>query len=126
MSTVLRINVPLAPRLSDCFVNASGPGRVKSEYYKGWCHWAGTDIMSQRPQWLISGFTFPMKSPLKVTIILPVRKGRDLDNRFKASLDILKDMGIIEDDSWPIVAELAGLFDSNLPKDRQTIIVETL
>lgn len=113
---MIRIEFALAPRLSDCFNNNVRNGRIKSKKYKSWIESAGREIVAQRPQILP---LLPVKTPCKVVMMIPTRVGRDLDNRFKASLDLLVLMHILKDDSWPYVGVLTGRFSEALDKDRQ-------
>lgn len=53
--------------------------------------------MHQRVQWPVKSVSGPVK--ISITVERIDRRKRDLDNLFKAPLDLLVSMGVIEDDS---------------------------
>lgn len=87
------ITLPFPPTLNNLFLNVRGRGRVASKAYKAWQNAAGWELRAQRPQ--------PIKGRYRLTVTLtaPDRRARDADNYIKAPSDLLKAMGVIEDDS---------------------------
>ena len=88
-----RLSLTLPPPLSACFSNAPGRGRVLSKRYRDWRAEAALEAICQRPGRIIGAFT--------ATIMLdrPDARRRDLDNMLKATLDLLTNAHVIEDDS---------------------------
>lgn len=90
---VIRLSA-LPPSVNSMYANIQGRGRVKSAHYKAWANVAGWDLKNQRAS--IRRFT----TPVYVTIAVAEPKRRcDLDNRIKATLDLLVEHQIIPDDS---------------------------
>jgi len=85
------LTLPVPPSTNNLFVNVRGRGRRKSDEYRAWLHEAGLKLNLQRPQ--------PVSGPVHVTIRIPDIARGDLDNRIKASLDLLVKHRLIEDDS---------------------------
>lgn len=89
MTTIVRIPAP--PSTNNLFYNASGKGRVKTDRYRTWLSAAGWSLKEQRP----------VSVPGRVRISILMRQPRanaDIDNRFKAPLDLLVLHGVIDDD----------------------------
>jgi len=94
---MITIALPYPPSVNGAFRNVTGRGRVKTARYLTWARAAQNEIINQRTQWhekSISGLVH-----VSVTVNRPDRRKRDLDNLLKAPLDLLVDMGVIEDDS---------------------------
>lgn len=82
--------LPRPMSVNNAFANVAGKGRVKSSRYQTWRQAAGWELKSQGPI---------IKVPGKVVIDLIVPRTRmDLDNTFKPYLDLLVDLGAIDDD----------------------------
>jgi crossover junction endodeoxyribonuclease RusA len=82
----------LPPSTNALFANVAGKGRIRSERYREWQNAAGWDFNGKGS---IAG-------PFKATITVCAskrRKGRDIDNFAKPTLDLLVKHGVVEDDS---------------------------
>lgn len=95
---MIRLRLPYPPSTNSLFRNVTARdgkprGRVPTKRYLTWRRVAENEAMAQQ-QRSISG-------PVKVKILLgkPDKRKRDLDNAFKAPLDLLVHMGLIYDDS---------------------------
>lgn len=88
------LNLPLAPSVNGLFANraarAGGPGRLKTARYMRWIDRAGWTLKMQRPP--------SFSGPVSVTIGVPLDMPGDLDNRAKATLDLLQTMRVIAND----------------------------
>ncbi len=86
------LNIPWPPTANNLFTNVAGKGRVKSQAYRQWLNAAGLTVRMQRP--------VPILGRYRLTLIAtrPDNRRRDLDNLLKATQDLLKVMGVIEDD----------------------------
>jgi crossover junction endodeoxyribonuclease RusA len=88
--TGITLNLPVAPSTNNLFLNVAGRGRVKSPKYRAWIEEAG---------YVLNGYQHtPIHGPVHVTICIPDKTRGDLDNRAKATLDLLVSRGLIEDD----------------------------
>lgn len=87
-----RVAITTPPSVNSLYANKKGGGRRKSETYKCWIRTAGQEIMAQRRK------ITPIRGPY--SIVIKVAKGTkgDIDNRAKATLDLLVSMGITDDD----------------------------
>lgn len=82
----------MPPPLYDCFRNVPKRGRVKTARYKTWLRAVGWDVLQQRVE--------PVRGPVRADIRLqPLKRRSDLDNRLKATLDLLTNHRLIDDDS---------------------------
>lgn len=90
----LRLSIPVPPSTNNLFVaRRDGKGRAKTSSYEAWIGAAGKWILTQKRR-LIDG-------PVRVEIMAPVNRKRDIDNIIKPTLDLLsKIMGIIQDDRY--------------------------
>ena len=91
--TPLRFTLPeRPPPLSACYINARGPGRVKSKRYMAWQSLC--KLYLPRPE-------RPIAAPVAVVYDFhrPDNRRRDVFNLEKAVSDLLVDAGILEDDS---------------------------
>ena len=118
----VKFNLPLCPSLSECFINNPRAGRVKSPKYRAWIKEASQEIMLQRMEQAPK--SVPANAKAEILVLLPPRKGRDADNRLKASIDILTQMQVITDDSWPHVAEVTARFIEEMATKRQVVWVK--
>lgn len=84
------IAIPTPPTVNSAFANVPGKGRIRSRKYREWAKEAGWAVRAQRAG-RISG---------KVSVDIGVGRiaNADVDNRIKPTLDLLCDMGVIEDD----------------------------
>ena len=83
--------LPKPPALSGCYTNVSGRGRVKTNRYRTWARAAGNEITAQGRRKYFG--------KVHLTMTVPYRSNSDLDNYWKATKDLLKDMQVIVDDS---------------------------
>ena len=87
------LTVPIPPSVNSMYANRrvrGKRGRRKSKRYLAWQDHAGKEIMIQRPK--------AIKGKFRVFLTMPKVRA-DPDNLIKPVLDILKNMGLIEDDS---------------------------
>ena len=84
--------LPRPISLNNIYANAAGRGRVKSSRYATWINAAGWELKSRGPIRKVSGpvaLDFQISRP---------RKTMDMDNCFKAYIDLLVSLGAIDDD----------------------------
>lgn len=95
-----RIALPWPPSTNALYLNVKGRGRVPTKEYLAWKQEAGWTLAAQRPP----KFT----RPVTITIELCPPHGRrfDLDNRAKATLDLLTLHLVIPDDHDGFVREI--------------------
>ncbi len=93
MTEPVRLNLSWPPSTNNLFVNVPKRGRVPSKEYGRWRNDAGWELKAQRPP--------KIDYPVHIELELCAPKGEsfDLDNRLKAPLDLLKECGVIIDDS---------------------------
>jgi crossover junction endodeoxyribonuclease RusA len=86
------LTLPWPPSANRLWRNVNGR-TIKSETYRNWLVMAGWDLKSQRPS--------PVKGRYRMTVVAvrPDQRRRDLDNLLKPISDLLKECGVIEDDS---------------------------
>ena len=95
------VTMPAPPSVNNLFKNAGRRGRVPTPAYDDWKRQAGWQVKAQRPQCV--------RGPVTILVEHAPRRGRvDPDNLFKAPLDLLVSLGVIEDDNARIVTELTG------------------
>ncbi len=98
----VRIELPFPPSVNALY-RAVGGRSILSERYRKWKAEAGTLLMSQRPAKL----TGPVS--ILVELCPTDKRRRDIDNAgFKAVLDLLVTMRIIEADDSRCVREITG------------------
>lgn len=90
---MIRIIVPIPPGVNNLFATV-GKRRVKSKRYRDWREAAWASVMQQTRPEAIRG---PFVASFLVT--RPDKRKRDLDGLLKAPLDLLVDLGLIDDDS---------------------------
>ncbi len=88
--------LPMPPSVNNLFMNVKR-GRAITPEYKAWRLLAGLKLKSQHPK--------PVKGRVSVNC-LTGKGATDLDNRWKALLDLLVEYGVIEGDGPGIVREL--------------------
>jgi len=86
------IMLPFPPSANAMFTNRRG-GRARTKAYDMWINDAGTQLLTQRPK----RHTGPVT--VAITVGLPDKRNRDLDNLLKPLLDLLVKHQIIQDDS---------------------------
>lgn len=92
--------MPIPPSVNECFRNLRGKGRVATKAYETWTAMALTHLRLQH---------LPKTTGCVVVNMGFEIKGdrADVDNRIKATLDVLKKAGLIDDDRF-VVSPLAG------------------
>lgn len=96
------ILMPHPPSVNNLYKNAGRRGRVPTPAYETWKRSAGWEVKVQH--------IAPIRGPVAILVEHGRRRGRvDTDNLFKAPLDLLVSLGIIEDDNTDIVTDLRGL-----------------
>lgn len=89
---MIELHLPYPPSKND--LRNYGRGRVyKTDRYAEWLSVAGKMIMAQR----CGGV--PGRYKLTIQAMRPDRRKRDLGNLLEATEDLLKSVGVIEDDS---------------------------
>ncbi len=88
------INMPLPPSVNALYRNVAGRGRVKTGAYKRWRDVAASYAWKQKP---VGGFP-RFDREFEIIILVPAKMQGDVDNRAKATLDVLKEWLIISDD----------------------------
>ncbi len=87
-----RFTCPIGPSVNNLFVNVSGKrGRLRGKPYRGWLKDAGWLVKLQHPA--------SVPGLVRVLVEAPFRRGRDLDNALKSTLDLIVQLGIVEDDN---------------------------
>ncbi|KQT52256.1 MULTISPECIES: RusA family crossover junction endodeoxyribonuclease [unclassified Aureimonas] len=92
MTSIVRITMPFPPSLNGVFPTR-GNRRVPSPAYRAWRDEAGWTIKAQRP----AKFTTPVH--VRIDLMPPDGRRRDVDNLAKAPLDALVAAGVLADDS---------------------------
>lgn len=112
------LTLPFPPTLNNLYRNAPGKGRVKSASYKQWLTEAAWLVRQQRPR--------PVVGSYRLTIVVdrPDRRARDIDNLTKATSDLLKASGVIEDDSKAQSVTIAWAWSDPLPGGKLTAHIE--
>lgn len=85
------LTLPAPPSANALFRNVPGKGRVRTAMYDTWLATAGWKLREQRPEHV----------PGVVLIVIGIERTSamaDVDNRLKASLDLLVKHRVIEDD----------------------------
>jgi Holliday junction resolvase RusA-like endonuclease len=89
---MIELHLPYPPSKND--LRGYGKGKVyRKDKYADWLNVAGKMIMAQR----VGGVPGPYK--LTILAMRPDRRKRDLGNLLEATEDLLKSVGVIEDDS---------------------------
>lgn len=89
MTHVLMLSDP-PPSVNAMYRNVSGRGRVRTKAYKAWAKVAWAELQQQ---------ALPKFSgQVSVTIQLPQKMRGDVDNRAKATLDLLQACGVVAND----------------------------
>ena len=99
------IMLPLPPSVNNLFSGRTK--RFPSKRYKAWREEAGWALAAQRP---LPSFTEPVEVTLSIG--RPDRRKRDLDNLFKAPIDLLVEFGVLADDH--LIHRLSASWDSDV------------
>lgn len=90
--TVARLVVSIPPPANSLYRNVAKVGRVKTKKYKSWIKTAEGEYLAQRRS------VSKVLGPYTVEIRVPKGMRGDVDNRIKASVDLLVHLEITEDD----------------------------
>lgn len=93
MRTAVEVHIPILPPSANNLWRRSGTRIHKSSRYAKWLIDAGFIVMAQRA----GSITGPYK--MTINAVRPDKRRRDLDNLAKGTCDLLKSVGVIEDDS---------------------------
>lgn len=115
--SALVLRLPLPPSVNAMYRNVAGKGRVKTGAYKSWARAASSYAWRQKP---IGGFP-RYESDFEVAICVPAKMRGDVDNRAKATLDILKTWGIISDDRHAVAVSVRRVLD--MPAEECRVVV---
>ena len=87
------------PAKKNSRINTRSGRSFPSRRYAEWHEQAGLEIMSQGVQQF---------RQVRMTVAFQFRTNRrtDLDNKLSSILDLLQDLGILEDDRWQVVPEI--------------------
>jgi Holliday junction resolvase RusA-like endonuclease len=118
--TEIVITLPLCPTTNHLFAG-SGQKRYRTREYDMWLEAAGWELNIQRPRG-----RGPLQVQGQVEIHIEVREPRtdhqeDLDNRAKASLDLLVKNSVIQGDSNRYVRKLTMTWNKDIDGIRITI-----
>lgn len=84
------VEIPVPPSANNLFLNTPGHGRVRTKAYRQWTRLAGWRVKEQRPGRIVG--------PYRLHLRLPNATRGDVDNRLKATLDLLVSLGVVDDD----------------------------
>jgi Holliday junction resolvase RusA-like endonuclease len=108
-----RIELPIPPSANRLYRNGrGGVGRYDTDVYKAWKAAAGWAILQQR----VTAFPGPVRVEVTLSGGSDFAGMRDLDNCLKASLDLLKNQGIIVNDSVKWVKQISASYEERLNK----------
>lgn len=99
-SAVTLLTLPVPPSVNELYANRPGKGRVKTRVYADWQGHAGWRLREQKPQAV----------PGRVIVLINFERTNamaDVDNRVKATLDLLVKHQVIEDDRFVTAAVIA-------------------
>ena len=97
-SPSLTLSLPKPPSVNNLFFNLPKRGRIASPEYKAWRAAASYQVRAQRPLFF--------RGPVTLILVIEESNRCDLDNCLKAPLDLLVELGILEDDGPRIVKEI--------------------
>lgn len=96
----VRLLLPKPPSLNRLYRAVDGRSIISSEY-RAWIKLAQQEVMLQKPR-LLKG-----RVDVHVELLCPDKRRRDIDNfGFKAVIDLLKKIGVIEDDDSRFVRSI--------------------
>jgi Holliday junction resolvase RusA-like endonuclease len=121
----MKFALPLAPSTNNLFFNARHGGRVPTKKYKTWRLTAGAELNVQRSELKGQGVELPIEQDGFVCLFIPFVATFDLDNRFKATLDLLVSHDILVDDNMKVVKSLQAVSNDDLKRDRMLVLVGT-
>lgn len=122
----MKFALPLAPSTNNLFLNAERKGRRPiSAKYAAWKIRAGVELNTQRAVFKAHGIKLPIGGDGFVCIYLPLIENADLDNRFKATLDLLVSHEILANDDMRVVRTIQACVDISMAPDRMQVLVAT-
>ena len=90
---MIALNLPMPPSVNKMTRNAPGIGRLKTKAYRSWIKEAGQEVNVQ-----LIGKRHGLPFAGDVGVVMTVERRGDLDNRVKATLDLLTIHQIYRDD----------------------------
>lgn len=111
------LRLPLPPSTNTLYRNVRGVGRVKAAGYKRWLVVASSYGIVQKP----SGGFPRFERDFEIIILIPAKTRGDVDNRAKATLDVLTAWGIISDDRHAQAVTIRRVLDMPADECRVTI-----
>lgn len=113
------LRLPLPPSTNALYRNVRGVGRVKTAKYKAWRKVAiGYTAITQ------IGVLPRFERDFEVVVLIPAKTRGDVDNRAKATLDILKTFGVISDDRHAQAVTIRRVLD--MPADECRVTVRSV
>ena len=88
----MELILPVPPSVNELYSPNKRGGQRKSDKYKAWIDQAGRFYL------LAKRSLKPVKGPYRMVMKVPAHMRGDVDNRAKAALDFLKNMGLTDDD----------------------------
>lgn len=114
------LRLPLPPSTNALYRNVRGIGRVKTGKYKSWRRVAEGYAWRQKP---VGGFP-RFEGDFEVIILIPAKTRGDVDNRAKATLDILTAWQMISDDRHAQAVTIRRVLD--MPADECRVTVRSV
>jgi Holliday junction resolvase RusA-like endonuclease len=113
-------DLPLPPSVNSLYLNKPGVGRIKAPSYRLWCNEAGLEAKIQKLGWdyqvLAAWQGIILDQKYRLTIDVPENMRGDIDNRNKAVLDLLVNLGLTPDDRH--CQSVTVRRSAKIPKDR--------
>ena len=95
MTDTLSLTIPIPPSVNGLYASLANGKRVKSKAYKQWLDEAGWFVLGQRRG------APTITGPVDIEILIRRPSGNsDVDNRVKATLDLLVKQHVISDDRY--------------------------
>lgn len=114
------LRLPLPPSVNALYRNVRGVGRVRATGYRRWIISAGAYGITQKPP---GGFPHFARD-FEVVVLIPAKTRGDVDNRAKATLDLLTAWQIISDDRHAQAVTIRRVLD--MPSDECRVTVRPL
>lgn len=94
----MKIILPVPPSVNELYSPNKGGGMRKSDKYKAWLDQAGRFYLMAKSE------IKPVEGPYTMVMKVPATMKGDVDNRAKAALDFLKNIGLTDDDRFCVKA----------------------
>jgi Holliday junction resolvase RusA-like endonuclease len=117
MTEPFTLRLPLPPSTNALYRNVRGVGRVKTRKYNTWLNVAASYALVQKPH---EGFP-RFGRDFEVIVLIPAKTRGDVDNRAKATLDILTAWLIISDDRFATAVTIRRVLDMPADECRVTV-----